>query len=67
MDYRIAKESLIFYNLVNLFTAQNRLKIGAQIPTEVQYITHEGVVMGKIFRDGTDTGKRSREDTVGKA
>ena len=33
VNYIIAKEFLIFYNLVNLFTAQNRLDLGPQIPT----------------------------------
>ena len=34
MDYRISKHFLIFlYNLVNLFTAQNRLKLRPQLPT----------------------------------
>ena len=34
VDYIIAKEFLIFkYDLVHLFTAQNRLKFGPQLPT----------------------------------
>ena len=33
VNYRIATEFLIFDSLVNLFTAQNRLKLGPQLPT----------------------------------
>ena len=34
VDYRTAKAFLDFYNLVNLFTAQNWLKLGPQLPTK---------------------------------
>ena len=32
VDYRIAKVFFIFYNLVKLFTVQNRLELGLQLP-----------------------------------
>ena len=34
VDYIIAKEFLIFFNLVNLYTAQKRLELGGQLPTQ---------------------------------
>ena len=38
MDYIIATAFLIFYNLVNLLTAQNWLKLGPQLPTSLKWI-----------------------------
>ena len=32
VDYIFAKEIFVFNNLVNLFTAQKRLKLGPQLP-----------------------------------
>ena len=34
VDYRVVKVFLNFCNLVRLFTVQNRLELGPQIPTE---------------------------------
>ena len=38
VDYRITKAFLkCVYNLINLFTAQNRLELGPQLPIATEY------------------------------
>ena len=55
MDYRTAKAFLIFYNLANLFNAQNRLKLGPQLPRSIlSIVQHQFSALHQIHAENIE-------------